>query len=610
MKIVNVAEMRRIEEATDAGGQSYAAMMELAGQAVAATASILMLVKPEERVLILVGPGNNGGDGLVAARYLRESGHEVTLYLWKRDIKGDDNFRRLKQRRRGLTILWAANDPGCAKLREEIEQTALIVDALLGTGVTRPIDGQLAEILAIVKEEIDARRSAAAELESGELLGIPRFPLMEAFSLGMSAPHTPPSPPPDFDPFAEDYDEEEEDDGFGPEDDYAEDEDDWEEGWDEEMPQQPPWPPLPVVAVDCPSGLNCDTGALDPAALPANLTVTFAYPKWGQLQFPGAGAVGLLAVTDIGTPPALGEGIKAELIETGNVRAWLPARPINAHKGAFGRALIAGGSLRYTGAAALCAAAAARAGAGLVTLAIPAPLHAALAGALPEITWLPLPGPGGAHTAAGAAELAAESAGYDALLIGPGLTTADDARGFVLGFFGEGGLAAQTWQGRTVVDADALNILATTPGWPARLPPHSILTPHPGEMARLTGMTIAEVEARRIENARRYAAEWGHVVLLKGAHTVVAAPDGQTGVLPFALPTLATAGSGDVLAGAIVALLAQGLAPYEAAVTGAYLHGQAGLLILQTAGVGGAVAHDIIDQFPRALRLLYGDLRG
>jgi len=156
-----------------------------------------------------------------------------------------------------------------------------------------------------------------------------------------------------------------------------------------------------------------------------------------------------------------------------------------------------------------------------------------------------------------------------------------------------------------VVDADALNLLAKLPDWANRLPPESILTPHPGEMARLTGTTADEVNARRIENARHWAAQWGHIVLLKGPHTVIAAPDGRTAVLPFALPTLATAGSGDVLAGAIVALLAQGLPAFEAAVVGAYLHGQAGLLISRTTPWGGAVARDILASFPEALQQLY-----
>jgi ADP-dependent NAD(P)H-hydrate dehydratase / NAD(P)H-hydrate epimerase len=611
MKLVSVQEMRRIEQAADAGGHAYATMMEFAGQAVADVATALQLAEPGERVLVLVGPGNNGGDGLVAARFLRERDIEITLYIWKRDIKGDANFRKLKQRRRGTTILWADNDPGCAKLREEIGHSELIIDALLGTGAARPIDGQLAEILTAVKEEIIARRTFEPE-PGPEVLGIPRFPLMEALSLGAPVPPRPaPAEFDDDDLFDPDFDSAEGSDLSGlegmPGNVFDEDEDGAE--WEDEETQPLPWPELPVLAVDCPSGLNCDSGALDPAAIPAAVTVTFACPKWGQLQFPGAGACGLLAVADIGVPEELIAEIVAELtvelVGPEDVQRWLPPRPMDAHKGTFGKALIAGGSLNYTGAAYLSAAAATRAGAGLVTLAIPLPLHAALAGVLPEVTWLPLPGPEGVHTAAGAAMLLHDMDDYDALLVGPGLTSTEDAQGFVETIFSSAGLPKDEWSGLLVVDADALNLLAKLPDWPGRLPPGSILTPHPGEMARLTGMTIRDVNARRIENARRWAAEWGHIVLLKGPHTVIAAPDGRTAVLPFALPVLATAGSGDVLAGAIVAMLAQGVPAFEASLLGAYLHGQAGLLISRTATLVGVVARDILASFPEALRQLY-----
>ncbi len=611
MKLVNVQEMRRIEQAADAGGHAYATMMELAGQAVASTAVALQLIEPEERVLVLVGPGNNGGDGLVAARYLREMDIEITLYIWKRDIKGDANFRKLKQRRRGTTILWADNDPDYAKLREEIRRSDLIIDALLGTGAARPIDGQLAEIMTVARDEIIARRTF--EPEPGlETLGIPRFPIMEAIGLGAPMPPRPaPAAFDDDDLFDPDFDSEEGSDLFGAEGmpggvfDEDEDEEEWDADWDDEESPRLPWPELPVLALDCPSGLNCDTGMLDPAAIPASVTVTFACPKWGQLQFPGAGACGLLAVVDIGVPKELIAEIAVELIGPEDIHRWLPPRPMDAHKGTFGKALIAGGSLNYTGAAYLSAAAATRAGAGLVTLAIPLPLHAALAGALPEVTWLPLPGPEGVHTAAGAAKLLAAVEDYDALLVGPGLTSTEDAQGFIETLFADNGLPKDAWQGLLVVDADALNLLAKLPGWPDRLPPGSILTPHPGEMARLTGMAVGDVNARRIENARRWAAQWGHIVLLKGPHTVIAAPDGRTAVLPFALSVLATAGSGDVLAGGIVALLAQGLPAFEASVLGAYLHGQAGLLISRTGMLGGVVARDILASFPEALRQLY-----
>ncbi|OQA47046.1 MAG: Bifunctional NAD(P)H-hydrate repair enzyme Nnr [Chloroflexi bacterium ADurb.Bin325] len=585
MKLVDTATMRDLEQATDAHGHSYAAMMALAGQAVAGIAMITRLIEPDEHVLVLVGPGNNGGDGLVAARALLDAGLDITVYVWKRDIKGDENFRMLKRRRRKIAILWADNDPDFAKLREELGRAELVIDALLGTGVTRPIEAPLSELLAMVKEVIAARRRAAKGLPPTGLLAAPHFPLLDAQTFGIPLPR-PSRPFMAGDDEFDDFDEEE----FG--------DLDWDEPWSD---GEAPWPELPVLAVDCPSGLNCDTGQLDPAALEATATVTFGLPKWGQLQHPGAAACGLLGVVDIGIPPELVETLPVELIEPDYMRRWLPQRLPDAHKGTFGKALIAGGSLNYTGAVGLSARAATRAGAGLVTLAIPLSLHAALVGWLPEATWLPLPGAEGHHTAEGAASLLARADDYSALLVGPGLTTDDGPRAFVDRLFAADGLDRDAWAGRVVVDADALNLLAQTADWPARLPYGAILTPHPGEMGRLAGLTASEVNARRIENARRYAAAWGHIVLLKGPHTVIAAPDGRTAVLPFATAALATAGSGDVLAGAIVAMLAQGLPAFEAAVVGAYLHGHAGLLAERSTGPAGTVAGDLPVRFPEAL---------
>ena len=162
MKLVSVEEMRRIEQRTDEGGQSYAAMMEQAGQWVARIAQEFRWPDMTDHALILVGPGNNGGDGLVAAHYLREAEVDVTVYIWKRDPKGDRNLTRLKRRKRGVAILWADNDPDFANLRQEIRQASLIIDALLGTGVARPLGGKLAELLGVVNEELVAIRTPPA----------------------------------------------------------------------------------------------------------------------------------------------------------------------------------------------------------------------------------------------------------------------------------------------------------------------------------------------------------------------------------------------------------------------------------------------------------------
>jgi NAD(P)H-hydrate epimerase len=621
MKIVNVEEMRRIEQAADASGHSYAAMMDMAGRSVAETANNLVLSGPGNSVLVLVGPGNNGGDGLVAARYLLESDHQVTVYIWKRNIKGDENFQRLKRKRRGVSILWSDNDAGYANLRDEVSNADLVIDSLLGTGVARPIEGKLAELLGAVKDALAQARSAFLVEEPAEELSVlPRFPLAEAQAWGMkNAPGGPVDEDSDLD---DDWDEDWEDDldfaaGLSAVDGTTE-APAIDEAWDDELDdfddedledddlRPPPWPHPAVLAVDCPSGLDCDSGALDPAALPADLTVTFAYPKWGQLQYPGAGACGLLAVAGIGVRPDLAEAIQAQLIEPAQIRTFLPPRPPDANKGTFGKAMIVAGSVNYTGAAYLSGSSATRAGAGLVTLAVPACLHGPLAGALPDVTWLLSPGTEGTHTAAAAPQLLAALAGYDAWLIGPGLTRTPAAAEFVERLFGPDGVPKPAWRGKLIADADCLNILSALPDWPARLPEGSILTPHPGEMGRLTGQSAGEINGQRIANARAWAAQWGHIVLLKGAYTVIAAPDGRTAVLPFANPVLATAGSGDVLAGAIVAMLAQGVPAFEAAICGAYLHGHTGTLILRSGLPLGAVAHDLVARFPEALAQLYG----
>jgi NAD(P)H-hydrate epimerase len=607
VKIVNVEEMRGIEQATDARGHSFPAMMDMAGQAVGEAIRSLVLRDANKSALMLVGPGNNGGDGLVAARYLQEKEVQVTVYIWHRDIKGDHNFQKLKRsgRRRGLSILWADNDTDYAHLREALQTADVVVDALLGTGVSRPIEGKLAEMLKIVKEEIEARRALPPEPESG--LGHPLlFPIGEAHSLGLPVGDRCSEEDDDEDWDTEDEiegDEEEDladEDGEGDGYDF-EDLAEFDEDEDDEWPT-PRWPPLPVVAVDCPSGLNSNTGALDPAALPAELTITFAFAKWGQVQYPGAGACGILGVADIGVPADLAEGIQVELLRPADIRRRLPARPADANKGTFGKAMIVAGSQDYTGAAHLSGSAAGRVGAGLVTLAVPASLHAPLAAALPETTWLPLPETDGAHCAAGVALLLGKLEAYEALLVGPGLTRGPGACEFIERLLGPEGLAQGSWRGRLVADADCLNILSTWSDWPARLPAGSILTPHPGEMGRLTGLTAKEINEQRIATARAWASKWGHIVLLKGAHTVVAAPDGRAVVLPFATPALATAGSGDVLAGAIVGMLAQGLAPFEAATCAGYVHGLAGLAAQREVGPAGVIAGDILARLPKALR--------
>jgi len=565
MKVVTVDEMRRIEAASDAAGHSYAAMMERAGRATA-EAVISRLDVRERRILVLVGPGNNGGDGLVAARYLGEAGADVICYLFKlRDPAEDENFYRVQEQRLGIVL--ADEDEGWRRLQQFVREADAIVDGLLGTGTRLPLRGALAEMLDLVKRTLVSRQQA---------------PRADLISLTASLP-------PLFPPH-------------------------W--GGGSEARGGRPF----IVAVDGPTGLEYDSGALDEAAIPADLTVTFAYPKRGHFCFPGAGALGELVVADIGVDPALAADVPLEVITLAMVREWLPPRPPDAHKGTFGRALIVAGSVNYTGAAYLAGAAATRAGAGLVTLALPTAIHGVVAARLAEATYLLLPHELGVIAAGAARVLAERLEEYDALLLGPGLGRERGTAAFVDSLL-SGGKRRQRHVGFVsveesedalpalpplVVDADGLNILAEMENWPERLPAESILTPHPGEMARLMGCTIGDVQADRVATAQSQAAAWGQVIVLKGAYTVVAAPDGRTAIEPFANPGLAKAGTGFVLAGAIVALCAQGLGAFEAAATAAFIHGLSGRLARAEIGEAGMVAGDVLARLPQAYQHIVG----
>jgi NAD(P)H-hydrate epimerase len=289
------------------------------------------------------------------------------------------------------------------------------------------------------------------------------------------------------------------------------------------------------------------------------------------------------------------------VLDAATIREWLPPRPANSHKGAFGKVMLAVGSEAYPGAPYLASAAAGRAGAGLVTVAALRSVWALVAAKLPEPTYLLLPdttGPNGTVIAAGAAAQVADALpGYRALVLGCGLGNTPATQRFVADLLAHS-LPA------TVIDADGLNCLAARDGWPQRLPPACVLTPHPAEMARLCGLSVTEVMADRWELARRMAASWQCVVLLKGPYTVIAAPSGELAVLPVATPALASAGSGDVLAGVIGGLLAQGLTPFAAACTGAWLHGMAGVTCAEAIGVAGVVASDLLAALPRVQQRL------
>ncbi|MCL4467094.1 MAG: NAD(P)H-hydrate dehydratase [Chloroflexi bacterium] len=528
--IVTAQQMRECEQRSAQLGVPPDVLMDHAGSSVANVAAGLLEKRPGG-VLVLAGPGNNGGDGLVAARYLRESGLPVVCYVWHRPTDSDRVGEAALAA--GVSLVRAETDPERSRLRGLLRSAALIVDALLGTGLSRPLSDELRALLTVVAAERPGRA---------------------------------------------------------------------------------------LLAVDVPTGLNSDTGQVDEATLAADVTVTLGHVKAGLLSPPGARYAGRLVVGDIGLPPGCECPGLAEYLEAATVSALLPARSRLSHKGTFGKALVVAGSTRYVGAAALACQAAYRAGAGLVTLACGRSLQPVLAGKLTETTFLPLPEESPGALGAGALpELLTALPDYDALLVGPGLGGDPATVGFVHRLVGE--IASRAQMGLAlplVLDADALNALAKLPGWWTGLGAGAVVTPHPGEMARLLGTGMAEVEKYRLEMARRAAATWGVVVVLKGAYTVISPPSGRPAVSPFATPALATAGSGDVLAGTLLGLAAQGLSTrgsgllsgaatvwtFEAAKAAVYVHGRAGEMLEAEVGLSGGVAGDLLPLLPRAQREL------
>jgi len=560
VKIVSVAEMRAIEQAADAAGLSYAQMMDKAGRALADRVLDLLAGRPTTRIAVLVGPGNNGGDALVGGRLIAtESDHQVSFYLSKPRDESDPNFAAVRQAE--LFVADASNDQRYRVLKNLIASSDIIIDGLLGIGFRPPIEGEMEKFMRAVREVLNAARRETPH-------GTYQTPDNPATFSG-SSPY--------------------------------------------------------VIAVDCPSGLDCDSGALDVATLPADETITFAAVKRGLVTFPGAAAVGTLHVADIGLPENLPsrDAVPLDMPTGADIRARLPALPPDANKGTFGKTMIVAGSLNYTGAAALAAGAAYRVGSGLVTVGAPQPIIPILAGHVPEATWLLLPHDMGVLAEGAAAVLREELNGYSALLLGPGWGREDVTRDFLcalltpeskqqaaryIGFAPLATSVQDTSNTETpllpplVIDADGLNLLSQVDDWPTLLPAGTILTPHPGEMSRLTGLDRDQVQANRIDIAIEKARVWNCIVVLKGAHTVIAAPDGRAAVLPFVEPALATAGTGDVLAGAIVGLLGQGLAPFDAALVGGYVHGLAGKYAARRLKSARSVtAGDVLAALPEAL---------
>lgn len=500
-EVMQQLDRRTIEEY----GISGLELMEKAGSNCAEIIKSRYGMLPGCAVVIFAGKGNNGGDGYVIARLLHASGWKVTVLLYgERDAVQGDAAVNLERLQPGVSLL-IATDIGRAGVMEALNGAALLVDALLGTGLKNDVAGIYAEAIDIMNA-------------SG----------------------------------------------------------------------------LPVLAVDIPSGVDGSTGRIMGKAVKTEITVTFAMAKLGHLVYPGAAMAGELMVTDIGIPDELTtDAPGAGFFMEDDAAALLRPRDPASHKGTNGHCLVIAGSTGKSGAAAMTANSAMRSGAGLVTLAAPAEINRVLEIKTTEAMTVPLPDNGdGALSPAAWCGIMDLMPGRDVVALGPGLGM---DRGTAV-------LVQKLVPAITVpivLDADALNIIA---GHLLLLhgifSPAVILTPHPGEMARLAGISVAEVESDRISVARKFAAENNVYLLLKGARTVVAAPDGRVSINSSGNPGMASGGMGDVLTGVVTALLGQGYDPFDACRLAAYCHGAAGDMVAMDKGEMGLIATDVQEMLP------------
>ena len=517
MKVVTAAEMRQIDQGTIEGiGIPGIVLMETAGSAI--VRAIEQYYPTSQRIGILIGKGNNGGDGLVIARQLAHAGRNVHLFLVSPpdSFTGEAAVNLQIAKNLGLPVEAILTNT-VLKSDANIINCELLVDAIFGTGLRGTVRDPIATVINTINDLA-----------------------------------------------------------------------------------------TPILSVDLPSGLDADTGNPLGTCVKADTTVTIGLPKRGLLVHPGAELAGKLEVVDIGFPEQVVEaqGIKVNWTTTAEVSQWVPPRPSASHKGTYGRVLVVAGSTGMTGAAALASEAALRAGAGLVTLAIPKHLNPILEGLLPEVMTLPLP-----ETEVGSLSGPATSAILEflektksVLAIGPGLSQHPDTVALVHQLVREN--REQALGLRMVIDADGLNALAKAPDIISLLDRDTVLTPHPGEMSRLTDTAVPTLESDRISIAQQFANEYSVTLVFKGAPTVTAGANREVWINSTGNPGMATGGMGDVLTGVIAGLMAQEHSSETAAVLGVYIHGLAGDIAAEAFGMPGLIASDVLKAVPKAISAL------
>ncbi|MFK5952196.1 MAG: NAD(P)H-hydrate dehydratase [Desulfobacterium sp.] len=513
MYLVTAREMREMDRKTiEEFGLPGQLLMENAGRK---ALDMLFDHFPDmmsKKIGILVGRGNNGGDGLVISRYLLQMGKKVTTFvLTSRDkIKGDalSNLILLEtlcQKKKGDHLFFIPGNDTFKTFRSRICMHDLFVDGMLGTGLNTPVRGFFKEVITAV----NATR-------------------------------------------------------------------------------------CPILSLDIPSGLDADTGMPLGTCITATATATFGLAKAGLFLGQGREFTGDLRVMDIGIPDYIATQPipRLQVTEAPYIESLFPPRNTQNHKGSWGHVLIIAGSRGKSGAAILAANAAVAAGTGLVTLGIPQAINDIVETATLEAMTTPLDNGGKAYlTLAALDPLLKLSQDKSALALGPGLGTHEETQKLVTALVKESSLPL-------ILDADALNCVAHDPSLLKQRKAPTILTPHPGEMARLTGLSTREIQADRLGVARQFAATYNVTLVLKGAGTLTALPDGTTFFCPTGNPGMASGGMGDVLTGIIAGLTAQGMTPSDAAQAGAFLHGACGDFLAQTKGPWGFKASDLITALP------------
>jgi ADP-dependent NAD(P)H-hydrate dehydratase / NAD(P)H-hydrate epimerase len=496
------------------GIDSYALMTQ-AGEAVARALVAHYRDAVRAGVTVVAGRGNNGGDGFVAARKLKQDGIAVRVVLLAQvaDLKGDAARARDEFKAAGGAIIEAADE--AAAVAALAARPGAFIGAIFGTGLNAEVKGSARRAIEIVN------------------------------SLN-----------------------------------------------------------VPVIAVDIASGVSADTGAVMGIAMRASLTVTFGYAKYGHVSYPGADYCGALEVADIGFAPGAIDEIapRGRFIEAADVRHLIRPRPLNSHKGNYGHVMVIAGGVGKSGAALLTSRGALRMGAGLVTAAVPHSVQPIVAAGRDELMTEPVADRDGHFDGAHApAVLRPLISGKDALVVGPGIGLSADTRRIIEWLIDEGASVHRP----LLIDADGLNALAALGCEAARTAKGAVvLTPHPGEAARLLGASTAQINADRIAAARRLAERASAHVLLKGARSVIAAPNGTVYVNSSGNPGMATPGMGDALSGMLGALLGQGMAPLDALALGTFLHGFAADRIAARRGRVGYLTGDVIEELPAALEAL------